>query len=134
MRGVEKKRLQTTLTLFFLLHTYNVCMFVGNKNGKKMKIKYKDIKTGEEKEAIFIARIDEFFFDCKSSDEKKQGDLLIHIDTIISDVSLVPYTEDEYEDDDKPLFCEDTDSGVYKKGELIASALCGSGSQKIYEE
>lgn len=134
LANVRFKRLQTILTFWPLHYTYNVRMFVENKKGKEMEIKYKDIKTGEEREAILIARIDEYFFDCKSSNKKKQGDLLIHIDTIISDVFSVPYTEDEYEDDDKPIFCEDTDSGVYKKGDLIASVLCGSGSKKIYEE
>lgn len=56
---------------------------------KKMRaIEYKTAQ-GELKAAFIVSRIDENLFSCKSSSRKRNPDLLIHADYILTDVSDV---------------------------------------------
>ena len=84
---------------------------------KKMEaIKYKTA-TGEVKEAILISRIDKNFFDCKSDSKKRKGDLYLHIDTILTDVSGIAY-EEETSKEEAGYFSTDEFNGLCQAGEL----------------
>ena len=50
-------------------------------------------RNNEQVNVILDTRIDANFFSCKSTSRKRNSDLLIHIDRIISDVSDIKFIE-----------------------------------------
>jgi len=62
-----------------------------------------DIKLGnnEIQTVVLDKRIDENIFSCKSSSRKRNADLLIHIDYIISDVTNIEFNTPTYKETNK---------------------------------
>lgn len=68
---------------------------------------------------ILDKRINEHIFSCKSSSRKRKGDLIVHIDYILTDVSDVKYEAPEYtESNGQNVLSQDEYDGLCQAHEL----------------
>ena len=74
--------------------------------------------TGQNQEVILVNRIDANMFACKTSARKRNSDILVHVDFILTDVSSISFEEETGTDTTRGAMSQDEFDGLCQAGEM----------------